>query len=96
MLDRRWSTRLAADARRALLTREGREAAGRMLPGGDPRPPEDLDQVRDADPAIAGQVGRARRGRCVHKIKLVEALSRLRRVDDALCRSVAAQWFELV
>lgn len=30
----------------------------------------------------------------VHTIKLVEALHRHRHVDDALCRSVAAQWFE--
>jgi hypothetical protein len=30
----------------------------------------------------------------VHTIKLVEALVRYRDLDDPLCRSVAAQWFE--
>ncbi|HVS19888.1 MAG TPA: hypothetical protein VMT18_14885 [Planctomycetota bacterium] len=39
---------------------------------------------------------RAAASRSVHTIKLVEALSRFRAVDDALCRSVAAQWFEWV
>ena len=37
---------------------------------------------------------RAAESRSVHTIKLVEALSRHRHVDDGLCRSVAAQWFE--
>jgi hypothetical protein len=37
---------------------------------------------------------RAARSRSVHTLKLVEALSRFRHVDDRLCRSVATQWFE--
>jgi hypothetical protein len=37
---------------------------------------------------------RAAESRSVHTIKLVEALARYRHVDDALCRSVAATWFD--
>jgi hypothetical protein len=37
---------------------------------------------------------RACASRSVHTLKLVEVLHRHRSVDDALCRSVAAQWFE--
>ncbi len=39
-------------------------------------------------------IERAATSRSVHTLKLVEALSRFRHVDDPLCRSVAAQWFE--
>jgi hypothetical protein len=37
---------------------------------------------------------RAAESRSVHTIKLIEVLYRFRATDEALCRSVAAQWFE--
>jgi hypothetical protein len=39
-------------------------------------------------------IERAAASRSVHTLKLVEALARFRHIDDPLCRSVAAQWFE--
>jgi len=52
-----------------------------------------LAHLRDATP-WPELLRRAAGSRSVHTIKLVEALYRQRHVDDALCRSVAAQWFE--
>lgn len=52
--------------------------------------------LRDATPSWSECVERAAASGSVHTIKLVEALGRLRAVDEGLCRSVAAQWFEWV
>jgi hypothetical protein len=51
-------------------------------------------QLRATTPPWSELTNRAAESRSVHTIKLVEALARLRDDDDALCRSVAAQWFE--
>jgi hypothetical protein len=54
------------------------------------------DHLRAETPPWPELTLRAAGSRSVHTIKLVEALSRFRAVDDALCRSVAAQWLEWV
>lgn len=50
--------------------------------------------LRATTPPWSELTRRAASSRSVHTIKLVEALARHRHVDDPLCRSVAAQWFE--
>ena len=50
--------------------------------------------LRATTPPWAELARRAAVSNSVHTIKLVEVLVRYRDLDDALCRSVAAQWLE--
>ena len=50
--------------------------------------------LRESTASWTELLERACASRSVHTLKLVEVLHRHRSVDDALCRSVAAQWFE--
>jgi hypothetical protein len=50
--------------------------------------------LRASTPDWSELTRRAAQSRSVHTIKLVEVLTRHRDQDDALCRSVAAQWLE--
>lgn len=50
--------------------------------------------LRESTAGWTALLERACASRSVHTLKLVEVLHRHRSVDDTLCRSVAAQWFE--
>ncbi len=83
-LDERAALKLAAYSRQA--------AVAFFVAFGAPFTPR--AHLRESTASWPELLERACASRSVHTLKLVEVLHRHRNVDDALCRSVAAQWFE--
>ena len=83
---------LDANAARALAAYSRQAVVAFYVAFGAPYTPG--AHLRETTPPWPELTRRAASSRSVHTIKLVEALTRYREVDDALCRSVAAQWFE--
>jgi len=83
---------LAPDDARLLAACVRRAVMALVLAFGVPYQPG--AHLRESTPAWPELVQRAAASGSVHTIKLTEALLRSRALDDRLCRSVAAQWFE--